>query len=65
MKPSVGASCEFECAVVEMVRVTAVVLLTMTVGEGEKLQLAAAGTPLVQVKVTAPLKPLMEFALRL
>ena len=63
--PDVGAGCELECAVVEMVSVTAVVLLTVTVGEGEKLQLAPVGRPVVQANVTAPLKLLMEVALRL
>ena len=50
---------------VEIVSVTAVELLTVTAADGEKLQLAAVGTPLVQAKVTVPLKPLMEVALRL
>src|SRR5262249_26824686 len=65
INPSVGAGCELECAVVEIVRVTAVELLTVTAADGEKLQLAAVGTPFVQAKVTVPLKPLMEVALRL
>ena len=64
-EPEIGAGCEFECAVVEMLSVTAVVALTVTVGEGAKLQLAPVGTPLVQLKVTEPLNPPREVALRL
>jgi hypothetical protein len=63
--PEVWAGCELECAVVEMVSVTAVVLLTATDADGEKEQVAAVGTPLVQANVTVPLNPFIAEALRL
>ena len=65
--PEVGAGCELECAVVEMVSVTTVgvVPLTLTDAEGEKVQVAAAGTPVVQANDTFPLKPFTDEALRL
>lgn len=67
MNPEVGAGCELECAVVEMVSVTTVgvVPLTLTDAEGEKVQVAAAGTPVVQANDTFPLKPFTDEALRL
>jgi len=57
MKPEVGAGCELERAVVEIVSVTAVVLLTATDADGANEQVAAVGTPLVQAKATVPLNP--------
>jgi len=48
-----------------MVSVTAVVVLTATDVDGEKVQLAAVGNPLVQAKVTVPLKPSTADALKL
>ena len=63
--PAVGAGCELECAVVEMVSVTTVVLLTVTDAAGEKEQVAAVGTPLVQAKLTVPLNPFIADAVRL
>ena len=65
MIPEIGAGCELECAVVEMVSVTAVVLLTATDPDGEKEQVAAVGTPLVQANVTVPLNPFIADALKL
>ena len=63
----VGAGCELECAVVEMLSVTAVgdVPLTLTDADGEKLQVAAEGNPLVHAKATVPLNPATGDALRL
>jgi len=65
--PEVGAGCELECAVVEMVSVTAVgvVPLTLTDAEGAKVQVAAAGTPLVHANATVLLNPSTAEALRL
>ena len=56
--PEVGAGCAAECAVVEIVSVTAVVAvpLTVTEDEGEKEeQLAFVGTPLLQARLIVPL----------
>ena len=65
--PDVGAGCELECAVVEMVSVTAVgvVPLTVTDADGENVQLAAVGSPLVHANATALLNPSTADALRL
>ena len=65
--PDVGAGCELERAVVEIVSITVVGVapLTVTDAEGENAHVAAVGTPLVQANVTVPLKLFTADAVRL
>src|SRR5689334_23806575 len=56
--PTVGAGCNRECAVVEIVRVTGVTVAPLTATElGENEQEAPPGRPAVQASVTVPAKP--------
>ena len=65
--PAVGAGWAAEWAVVEIVSVACVlpVPLTVTEAEGENAQLVPVGSPLVQDRFTAPLKPFVPDRLRL